>query len=248
MPAAALRHPALASAAAFITGGGSGIGRATARALAHEGAGVIVADISGPAAADVAAELRAAGHAVQTRTMDVADEAAWDAAFRTWPEGWPPLRVLVNCAGVSSAAPVAETAFADWRRLHAVNLDGAFLGTRAGLRAMRGTGGVIVNVASRSGVDVFPGAAAYSASKAAVIQFSRVADAECAAAGGRLRVLHLAPGGVKTPLWRTMPGWAGLARGGEDAAWRALDPAGEFLTAEEVAGQIVELVRGHLAR
>lgn len=228
---------------AFVTGGGSGIGRATARALAREGAAVIVADLSEPAATAVAAELRAAGHAAKARTLDVADEAAWDAAFRAWPEGWPPLRVLVNCAGVSAAAPVAETAFADWRRLHAVNLDGVFLGTRAGLRVMHGRGGVIINVASRAGVDVFPGAAAYASSKAAVIHFSRVADAECLAAGNGVRVLHVAPGGVKTPLWRTMPGWAELARDGEEAAWRALDPANEFLTADQAADQLLKLIR-----
>lgn len=124
----------------------------------------------------------------------------------------------------------------------AVNLDGVFLGTRAGLRAMT-AGGVIVNIASRSGVEVFPGAAAYAASKAAVIHFSKVADAEARAAGRGVRVLHLAPGGVKTPLWRTMPSWAELAREGDDAAWRALDPEVEFVTAEAVADQILALVR-----
>lgn len=232
----------LAQASALVTGGGSGIGRATARALARAGAHVLVADVNLPAAEEAAAECRAAGRRAEALALDVAEEAAWTAAFHGWPADRPPCRVLVNGAGVSAASPLAETAFAEWRRVLAVNLEGVFLGTRAGLRVMP-AGGVIVNIASRAGVEVFPGAAAYAASKAAVIHFSKVADAEAAAAGRGVRVLHLAPGGVKTPLWRTMPFWAELARGGDDAAWRALDPEGEFLTAEAVAEQILALVR-----
>ena len=175
-----------APASALVTGGGSGIGRATARALAREGAHVLVADVNLPAAGEAAAELRAAGHPAEALALDVADEAAWAAAFHRWPEGRPPLRVLVNGAGVSAASPVAETPLAEWRRVLAVNLDGVFLGTRAGLRAMP-AGGVIVNIASRAGVEVHPGAAAYAAGKAAVIHFSRVADAEAVAAGRGVR-------------------------------------------------------------
>lgn len=95
----------LARASSLVTGGGSGIGRATALALARAGAHVFVADVNLPAAEQVAAEGHAAGHRAEALALDVADETAWTAAFHRWPAGRPPCRVLVNCAGVSAASP-----------------------------------------------------------------------------------------------------------------------------------------------
>ncbi len=228
---------------ALVTGGGSGIGEATAKLLAREGACVAVADIDYEAAQRVTEEIRAAGGEAHAHALDVRCEASWKSTLEGMAKRSGRVRVLVNNAGVSFAGDVRETSFDEWRRVHAVNLDGVFLGTREAIRMMSGHGGgVIVNVASQSGMDVYPGASAYAASKAGVIQLSKVAAKECEVAGSGVRVHFIAPGGVKTPLWKTLPLWAELAAGGEDAAWAKLDPAGLFETAERVAESILELV------
>ncbi len=226
----------------LVTGGGSGIGEATARRLAREGARVAVADIDYEAAQRVTEEIRAANGEANAHALDVRYEASWKATLESVSKRFGRLRVLVNNAGISLAGDVVETSFDEWRRIHAVNLDGVFLGTREGIRLMSGHGGVIVNVASQSGLDVHPGAGAYSSSKAAVIQLTKVAAKECEIAGNGVRVHFIAPGGVKTPLWKTMPFWTELAAGGDDAAWAKLDPSGVFVTAERVAESILELV------
>jgi 3(or 17)beta-hydroxysteroid dehydrogenase len=209
---------------ALVTGAASGIGAATAARFEAEGARVVAADLV-PSSRTVA--------------LDVRSERSWDEALR----GAGRLDVLVNCAGVSASTPVADTTLEEWRRVLAVNLDGVFLGTRAGIRAMRASGGgTIVNIASTAGVDVHPGAAAYATSKAAILHFSKVAAAESAKAGDGVRVHALAPGGVRTPMWKSMAFWSRLAEQGEDAAWKALDPEGTFLSAEEVAAAILDLV------
>ncbi len=209
---------------AFVTGAASGIGAATAALFAREGARVVAADLV-PSS--------------QTVALDIRSERSWDEALRRVEK----LDLLVNCAGISAATDVADTTLEEWRRVLAVNLDGLFLGTREGIRRMRRSGGgVIVNIGSMAGVEVQPGAAAYAASKAAMIHFSKVAAAECEKAGVPIRVHVLAPGGVRTPMWRSMAFWSPLAERGEEAAWKALDPKGEFLTAEEVAEAILDLV------
>jgi NAD(P)-dependent dehydrogenase (short-subunit alcohol dehydrogenase family) len=227
---------------ALVTGGGSGIGEATAKRLAREGARVAVADIDYEAAQRVTDEIRAARGEAHAHALDVRYEASWKATLESVSKRFGRLRVLVNNAGISLAGDLMETSFEEWRRVHAVNLDGVFLGTREGIRLMSAHGGVIVNVASQSGIDVYPGAGAYSSSKAAVIQLTKVAAKECEVAGNGIRVHFIAPGGVKTPLWKTMPFWAELAAGGEDAAWAKLDPSGVFETADRVAESILELV------
>jgi NAD(P)-dependent dehydrogenase (short-subunit alcohol dehydrogenase family) len=151
---------------------------------------------------------------------------------------WNRLDGLVNCAGIATATPVAELTLAEWRRVHAVNLDGVFLGTRAAIRAMQESGGgSIVNVASLSGIETFPGAAAYASSKAAVIQFSRVAAAECAQAGKGIRVNVVAPGGVKTPMWRSLPSWRTSPRRMKSG----VEPRPEMFLGREIARAIVGL-------
>jgi 3(or 17)beta-hydroxysteroid dehydrogenase len=231
----------LAGNVALITGAASGIGRATAELFAREGARVVVADLDFAGAERVAQALIATGGECLALRLDVASEADWEATHHGILHRWSRLDVLVNCAGMSAASPLAETSLAEWRRLHAVNLDGVFLGTRAGLRAMGGRGGSIVNVASLSGLEVFPGAAAYSSSKAAVIHFSRCVAAECAAAQNGVRVNALAPGGVRTPMWAGVPVWAELAATDEAAAWRAVDPDSSFYAAGEVAMEVLNL-------
>src|SRR5262249_5596235 len=135
------------------------------------------------------------------------------------------LDVAVNNAGVAVSRPVAEMTIAEWRRVLQINLDGGFLGAKHAIRAMqRGNAGSIINVASASGIKASPGASAYCASKAAVRMFSKTVALECAAAGSRIRVNVVSPGGVKTPIWEKMDFWPGLVaqHGSPEAAWQSL--------------------------
>lgn len=226
----------------LITGGASGIGQATVRLLAKEGAKVAVGDINELAASEGAGEIVSAGGEALALALDVTSESSWDAAINSILNRWARLDVLVNCAGISFAKPVEEMTLDEWRRVHAVNLDGVFLGTRAAIRTMRRTGGgSIINVASASGIKASPGASAYCSSKAAVIHFSRTAALECQQAEDNIRINVVAPGGVRTPIWKTMPAWKELAQGGEEAAWKKLDPKSQFHTPEEIAATMLYL-------
>ena len=166
---------------------------------------------------------------------DVADEHFWDeaAADLAGIDG-----AVVN-AGVAGAGPIADLSFAEWRRILAVNLDGAFLTLRAAMRAM--TGGAIVATASAAGIKAEAGVAAYGASKAALIHLVKVAAKEGAA--NRIRINAIAPAGVETPVWDAIPMFAErVAAVGRDAAFAELaalaTPLGRYAKAEEIAAQI----------
>ncbi len=232
---------------ALVTGGGSGIGRATAILLAQEGATAVVADINLAAAQRVAGEIDASGAKAEAVRLDVADEDSWTAALDNLLSGHRQLDALVNNAGLSFAKPVAEMTLQDWRRILSVNLDGVFLGTKHAIRAMRsGKGGSIINVASVSGINAYAAGSAYGASKAAVRMLSRAAAIECADAKSGIRVNVVSPGGVKTPMWETMDFFQQLMakHGGTEQAFAALaGSAGsqQFFSAEEVARTILYL-------
>jgi NAD(P)-dependent dehydrogenase (short-subunit alcohol dehydrogenase family) len=227
---------------ALVTGAASGIGRATAILLARQGATVVAADLDGEGAAATVEAIAAAGGTAVVHALDVTSEAAWDAAMERVERTWGRLNVLVNCAGIALVGPVADTSLADWRRVLAVNLDGVFLGTRAGVRAMRRSGGgSIVNVSSVSGIKATPASSAYCASKAAVIMFTKSVALECIQDGGRIRVNAVAPAGVKTPMWGKTPGASAVV--GSDV-WNAPAdaPIGKrFADPDEVARVILFL-------
>jgi NAD(P)-dependent dehydrogenase (short-subunit alcohol dehydrogenase family) len=232
---------------ALVTGAGSGIGRATATLLAYEGASVFVADINEQAAQVAAGDITAAGGKAEPLALDVADEGAWRQAMDRILATHKRLDIVVNNAGVSFAKSVADMSLAEWRRILTVNLDGVFLGTKHGIRAMQaGHGGSIINVASVSGIRPFAGASAYGASKAAVRLLSRIAAIECADARNGVRVNVVSPGGVKTPLWETIDFFRALVaeHGGAEGAFAAMAgpvPSQQFFSAEEVARTVLHL-------
>jgi NAD(P)-dependent dehydrogenase (short-subunit alcohol dehydrogenase family) len=185
---------------AVVTGGGSGIGRATTLGLAAEGFQLAVLDLDAGAAA------HAAGEAGIGIGVDVAEPADVDRAIETVLEAFGQIDVLVNNAGItgSAAATVChETPVEEWDRVFAVNARGAFLCTRAALPPMlrRGSGHVIT-VASVAAVIAFPGRCAYTASKGAALQFTKSLAVDYAAAG--IRANAVCPGFVETPMtqWR----------------------------------------------
>ena len=218
----------------LITGAASGIGAATARLLAERGAaGLVLVDRDGAAldALDLSCPARRVA-------ADVGDEAMWDSLDLAG------LTHAVVNAGVGEGKPIAETSLADWRRVMAVNLDGAFLTLRAAMRAIP-AGGAIVVTASAAGIKAEASIGAYGASKAAVLHLTRIAAKEGAARG--LRVNAIAPGGVETPIWRGVPFFDAMAATqGEAAAFKAMagaaTPLGRFATAEEIARQIAFLL------
>lgn len=158
------------------------------------------------------------------------------------------VEIVVNCAGISFACPVADMELDEWRHVMAINLEGVFLGTKHAIRVMRedDRGGSIINVSSVSGIRAQPEAAAYCASKAAVIMFSKAAALECLHKGENIRINSVSPGGVRTPMWRTMPFFRKLMvdEGGEEAAFHAMaksTPHGRWALPEEVAAAILYL-------
>jgi NAD(P)-dependent dehydrogenase (short-subunit alcohol dehydrogenase family) len=218
----------------LITGAASGIGRATAGLLAREGAQrLILVDRDSEELHDVQLDC-----AVERLAGDVSDEAFWATAELGSID-----HAVIN-AGVSGAALIADLEYSEWRRILSVNLDGAFLTLRSAFRAIRDRGS-IVSVASAAGIKAEPGVGAYAASKAGVIQLTRVAAKEAAARD--VRVNAIAPGGVETPIWDAIPMFADRAKEiGRDEAFREMasfaTPLKRYAKAEEIAGQIAFLL------
>jgi NAD(P)-dependent dehydrogenase (short-subunit alcohol dehydrogenase family) len=195
------------SRVSVITGAASGNGRAIASRLLKCGDRIAALDISIDALDRCGAE-DWCGHAdrVLGLVTDVTDEASINAAIESVKDRFGRLDVLVNNAGITGgmeATTVHATPVVEFDRVIAVNLRGVFLGCRAALPIMiEQGGGVIINIASVSGLVAFPGRAAYTASKGAVIQLSRSITADYAHAG--IRCVALCPGMIETPMtqWR----------------------------------------------
>ena len=229
----------------LVTGAASGIGAATARRLADDSAHALVLvdrDESGLNA--LQGELERPGLELMLCPQDVADEDAWSRVENDIRDQWKGLDGVVANAGVSDSGPIAELSLEAWRRVMTVNLDGAFLTLRTGMRLLR-DGGAAVVVSSASGVKAEAGIAAYAASKAAVIQLARVAAKEGAPRG--VRVNAVLPGGVETPMWSGMEFFRDMVAelGSEQAAFDSIaahgTPLGRYAKPEEIAGQIAFL-------
>lgn len=224
---------------ALITGAARGIGEAIARRFAAEGAFVWVTDID-PAGADVAASIGG-----RFALLDVTDEAAWDRVMAEVGT----LDILVNNAGITGfeaghQAPhdPEHASLADWRHVHAVNLDGTFLGCRAAIRAMRAQGaGSIINISSRSGIVGIPAAAAYASSKAAVRNHTKSVALWCAQNGLSIRCNSIHPAAIMTPMWEPMLGATPEEREAATRAFVADTPLKRFGTADEVAAMAAYL-------
>ncbi len=191
----------VAGKVALITGGASGIGRASAELLAREGAKVVLSDLQDGAGEEAAAAIAAQGGRAQFRHHDVTDEAAWKTIIADLLAEHGRLDILVNNAGIAgNGLPVDETPLQLWRDCLAVNLDGVFLGLKHGVAAMKQRGGAIINTSSVLGMVGLPLATAYSASKGGVRLLTKAVAIECAARGLDIRVNSVHPGFIDTPM------------------------------------------------
>lgn len=220
---------------AIVTGAASGIGLATARQLASEGARVLLADWS-PHGEREAALLRSEGHDTRFQAVDVSDETQVAAMVEASISAWGRLDVMVSNAGISGRGVTDQTQLADWQRVLAVNLTGVFLCAKHAIPAMRksGNGGAIVSTASIVGLVGVPGALPYSAAKGAVVNMTRTMALDCAP--DRIRVNTVCPGFIEAAM-------EGVTSRDQEQADRliALHPLGRLGTGEDVARAIAFL-------
>ena len=219
---------------AIITGAASGIGLASARQLASEGAKVLLADRS-PQGEQAAAELRAQGHDARFMAADVSDELQVAALVEAAVAAWGRLDVMVANAGISGRGVTDKTALSDWERVLAVNLTGVFLCAKHAIPAMRKSGGgAIISTASIVGLVGVAGAVPYSAAKGSVGSLTRTMALDCA--GDGIRVNTVCPGFIDAAM-------EGLTERSQEQAARlvALHPLGRLGTAQDVAKAIAFL-------
>jgi 3-hydroxybutyrate dehydrogenase len=185
---------------AVITGSASGIGKEIAFEFAKEGAKVCIADLSLPAAQATADEINKSGGAAMAVAMNVTDEAQVDAGIAEVVSKFGGVDVLISNAGIQIISPLVDFKFDDWKRLMAIHVDGAFLTTRAAMRAMikGGKGGSVIYMGSVHSHEASPLKAPYVTAKHGLIGLAKVVAKEGAKDGIRANVI--CPGFVRTPL------------------------------------------------
>jgi len=188
----------VAGKVALVTGGASGLGLATAHLLAREGARVALTDIDVAGGERARAEI---GEAAIFLRHDVTDEAAWQAAVAGTVAAFGGLHVLVNSAGIGLGKNVEEIALEEWRRVHAIDLDGVFLGCKHAIGAIAASGGgSIVNISSIAGIIAGHNMAAYNSAKAGVRHLSKSVALHCARKGYNIRCNSVHPTFIDTPI------------------------------------------------
>ena len=214
---------------AIITGGSRGIGRATALALATEGAKVAVNYASSSTAADeVVAEITEAGGEAIAVQGDVSKADQVDALFNKVTETWGRVDILVNNAGITRDTLLLRMKLEDWQAVIDLNLTGVFLCTRVASKIMlKQKSGRIINITSVAGQMGNPGQANYSAAKAGVIGFTKTVAKELASRG--VTVNAVAPGSIATDMTKELKNTEEILK---------FIPLGRYGQAEEVAGMI----------
>ncbi|ABS64235.1 short-chain dehydrogenase/reductase SDR [Parvibaculum lavamentivorans DS-1] len=238
---------------AIVTGAAKGIGAATAKALAREGAKVVCSDFDAENGQVVADEIAGEGGTATFFRHDVTDEAQWEAVVKLAEEKFGGLHVVVNNAGIApEAGPIEEKTLADWRHTIEVDLDSVFLGCKHGIRTIKkytskgGAGGAIVNISSILGLVGQSGASDYNAAKGGVRLLTKSAALECADAGYNIRVNSVHPGYIDTPMVKNVinRGVMGGATVGANEMREMLimqHPIGRLGIAEEIANAILFL-------
>lgn len=230
--------------AAFITGGASGLGRAMAQAFAAEGARVAIADIDRGRGEAVA---RGIGARAIFLAHDVTDEEQWIANFAAAASAFGRLDTLVNNAGIGTRGTVESTSLEEWRRIHAVNLDGPFLGCKHAIPLIaKAGGGAILNISSVAGLIGARDSAAYCSSKGGLRLLTKSVATHCAHRKNGVRCNSVHPVYTDTPMVGQM-----LAESRQPEkmleAMKAMIPLGRLGTPEELAAMAVYLVSDEAA-
>lgn len=208
---------------AFVTGAASGIGRASAIALAAEGAIVLATDIDAPGGRETVALIEAAGGQATFRGQDVVEEARWAELVKRVMDLYGRLDILVNNAGIGTSGLITEVTLAQWNRQMDINVTSCFLGIKHALPAMRSprpdghVGGSIINISSVAGLGGSAGMSAYCTSKGAVRLLSKAVAMECAAMRDGIRCNSVHPGIIDTPIWQKLDTSGALASSVPDA-------------------------------
>lgn len=232
--------------AAVVTGAASGIGKQIALTLAGAGAAVAIADLQLEAAQRVVDEIQATGGKALAVAMDVTDEQAVDSGIARVVETFGSIDILVSNAGIQIVNSLQDFAFADWRKMLAIHLDGAFLTTRAALRYMypAGRGGVVIYMGSVHSHQASPLKSAYVTAKHGLLGLARTLAKEGGPHAVRSHVV--CPGFVRTPLVeRQIPEQARELGISEDEVVKKVmlggTVDGEFTTVEDVAQTVLFL-------
>jgi len=219
---------------AFVTGGGSGIGAATAQRLALEGATVVICGRRQANLDEVVELIRQAGGKAYSVQVDVSNESAFVAALEQTANEHGSLDVLVNNAMAYSYGGITDMSTEDWHSNFRTSVDGTFWGTRTAMKLMKGKGGAIVNISSICGELGTPMMSGYSAAKAAIVNFSRAAAAE--GASDNIRVNVVVPAVVETPATSGMLSDQGMLNN-----TNRLIPMGRVGRSDELASAIAFL-------
>jgi NAD(P)-dependent dehydrogenase (short-subunit alcohol dehydrogenase family) len=231
---------------ALITGGAQGLGEAAARMLAREGARVVVTDVNFAGAREVAASINEThkGAAIAV-AHDVTSEAEWLRALDETEQAFGGLHVLVNNAGIGLTKDLEAITLEEWRRVHAIDLDGVFMGCKSSLQLMAktvketGLGGSIVNISSISGIIAGHNMAAYNSAKAAVRHLSKSVALHCARKGYGIRSNSVHPVFIATPILDGL-----VQRFGKDEAYAKLGrqvPLGHIGEPDDIAYAVLYL-------
>ena len=187
---------------ALVTGAASGIGLQTSIRLAEEGARVMMTDINLEEGLQQAEKLGANATFLK---LDITEEEEWISVLDETVKRYGRLDILVNSAGMVLIADVEQITLEDWRKVHAVNLDGTFLGCKHGVRVMKEFGaGSIINLSSVSGMIGGFNLAAYNSSKGAVRMLTKSVALHCARAGYGIRCNSIHPTFIETPMLESM--------------------------------------------
>jgi 3(or 17)beta-hydroxysteroid dehydrogenase len=226
--------PQLAGKVALVTGAAQGLGAATARLFAAEGAVVIVSDLTKERCGPGVEAIRDSGGKAAGWALDVTSESQWNDVIAFIEREYGKLDILVNNAGISFAASIEKTTYEQWRHMQATNLDSVFLGCKAGISLMKKTGGSIINLSSVWGLKGEADMFAYNAAKAGVWLLTKSVALHCGRQGYGIRANTIHPGFMETPML-----WKYLDNTGEPEKYRKLavelHPIGHLGQPEDIA-------------
>jgi dihydroanticapsin dehydrogenase len=229
----------LAGRLAVITGAATGIGRATARLFAREGAALVIGDINSEGGRQTAADIEAAGGRAWFTDCNVTEATAVENMMRFAAETMGGIDIVVNNAGAQRSGQVTEFSEEEWDLLMRVNPRSCFLGVKYGVPHLRQRGGgVIINVASLAGLKGGAGMSAYSASKGAIVAFTKALAPELAPDG--IRVNAMCPGWIDTPFNQPAIDFMG-DRAAQDQVVQQIVPMARQGTPEEIASGMLFL-------